>query len=88
MAWEQGGVPGVPPSPLTVLYIRSCTLHLALKSLSGPELAKGRAAQVSSRKSLKSSACSSLWLLVLYSFPLCSSFRGPRQLVSELKISC
>lgn len=37
---------------------------------------------------MKRNPCSSLLLLVLYNFPLCRSFRGPRQLVRELKISC
>lgn len=59
-------------------------LFLVLKSLSGPEELNCLAAWVSNRKSLKRKAHSSLLLLILYTFPLWSSLRGPRQLVREL----
>ena len=72
----------------TVLYIFSCRLDLRLKSLSEPEEENCLALCVRRRKSLKRKAHSSLLLLVLYSRPLCSSLRGPRQLVSELKAKC
>lgn len=72
----------------TVLYIFSCTLDLRLKSLSDPEEENCLALCVRRRKSLKRKAHSSLLLLVLYRRPLCSSLRGPRQLVSELKTKC
>lgn len=74
---------------LTVLYILNWALDLELKSFSEPEeTANCLTMWVRSRKSLKRNPCSSLLLLVLYNFPLCRSFRGPRQLVRELKISC
>lgn len=72
----------------TVLYIFSCTLDLRLKSLSDPEEENCLALCVRRRKSLKRKAHSSLLLLVLCRRPLCSSLRGPRQLVSELKTKC
>lgn len=74
---------------LTILYILNCALDLELKSFSEPEeTANCLTMWVRSRKSLKRNPCSSLLLLVLYNFPLCRSFRGPRQFVRELKISC
>lgn len=83
-----GGAPQLLPA-LTVLYILNWALDLALKSLSGPAAAgKGLVAWVISRKSVNRKPKSSLWLLALYSRPQCSSLRGPRQLVSELKMSC
>ena len=63
-------------------------LDLGLKSLSEEEELNCLAVFVRSRKSLKRKAHSSLLLLVLWRRPLCSSFRGPRQLVRELKTRC
>lgn len=63
-------------------------LVLGLNNLSDPEEEKGLALCVRRRKSLKRKAHSSLLLLVLYSRPLWSNLRGPRQLVSELKTKC
>lgn len=72
-------------SRLTDLYILYCVLDFGLKSLSEPEEVNCLTAWVRRRKSLKRKAYSSLLLLVLNSFPLWRSFRGPRQLVKELK---
>lgn len=74
---------------LTILYILNWALDLELKSFSAAEeTANCLTMWVRSRKSLKRNPWSSLLLFVLYNFPLCRSFRGPRQLVRELKISC
>lgn len=75
-------------SSLTVLYILSWMLLLRPNSLSWPEEERFLAPCVRRRKSLKRKAHSSLVLLVLWRRPLCSSLRGPRQLVSELKTKC
>lgn len=74
-------------SSLTVLYILCCAFELGLKSLSVLD-ENCLEVYVRSRKSLNRKAQSSLLLLVLCSLPLCSSFRGPRQLVRELKTRC
>lgn len=83
--WTYNSVDKVEWSRLTDLYILYCVLDLGLKSLSVPEEVNCLTAWVKSKKSLKRKAYSSLLLFVLNSFPLWRSFRGPRQLVKELK---